>query len=162
MELAVLLLLISLNIVVLGCAFYARRTFNREKQSLFNIFRLYTVAPDKDTPSELFKLTDAMAGIFTARILGSLKASSMQEASVEARNKNSLERALLKDSVLQQNPLFSIALDQFPNLTKLLQKNPGALQAFQGLMAKSAPAVPSLADRNNGNGQSSIGGTEIG
>lgn len=106
----------------------------------------YFTAGDENNPSEFNKTLAGIADLFVYRAMASLKASSMQAASVEARaaNKEALE------AVAGGNPLMAM-------LPGLMKKNPLAALAlpFLAKMGSGMGAATSSAP-HPGNGQGQI------
>ena len=119
------LLIILSNIIIL---LYVKSTIKRN-------FQAYFEAPDKETPSAFFQLTDMMAKQWAYHIMHQFKSTNAGLASGEARQEKAMSQAIVKDVAQQQNPLLGIALNQFPNLTKLVAKNPELLNIAQQVMS---------------------------
>lgn len=85
-------------------------------------------APRGDNLSEFAEIISVITDQAATKNAQSLKAVFMGQNSVVAKNSGRLETAIATDLVGQQSPLLGMGISMFPNLQKLIIKNPGALQ----------------------------------
>ena len=113
--------------------------------------RLYTglrsfLAPRGDNPSEFAEIVGVITDQAAAKNAQSLKGVFMGQNSVTAKNATRVETALTTDLVSQQQPLLGMGMTMFPQLQKLILKNPGALQMLatfvQGQGANKEAGLP--------------------
>ncbi len=117
------ILLVSANVALY---FYVNRRLNRGLQSFF--------APRGDKPSEFAELVGLVTDQSATKNAQCLKAVFMGQNSVTSKNADKLETALTTDLVTQQSPLLGMGINMFPQLQKLITKNPGALQMLSAFM----------------------------
>ena len=106
------------------------------KRKIHRSLKLYFEPKSKDEPSEFFQVTDAIAKQVACHTMFFLKQTSAGVASGEARQEKALTGALVKDVAAQKHPLLGLALNQFPNLSKMVTKNPDLLNQLGPLLEK--------------------------
>jgi hypothetical protein len=152
MEIAMILLLVSMTITQFLLFFLVFRRFEKAKKALIASVKAYFEAPDEQTPSEFAGVVNAVADVFVTKAMASIKGSLMQQASVNSRNMKTLEEAAIID-VASQNDFIGTALETFPNLKKIVSKNPNLLNLAIPFISKmqNKSAIPVS---GNGNGSS--------
>ena len=97
------------------------------------------LAPRGDNMSEFAELVSVITDQQAAKTAQSLKGVFMGQNSVTAKNAAKVETALTTDLVSQQSPMLGMGMSMFPQLQKLVTKNPGALQMLATFMQGQGP-----------------------
>ena len=92
------------------------------------------ISPRGDNPSEFAEIIGVITDQAATKNAASLKAVFMGQNSVVSKNAERLDNAVATDLVSQQSPMLGMGLSMFPNLSKLVTKNPGALQMLATFM----------------------------
>ena len=87
-----------------------------------------------DRPSEFAELVGVILDQAAAKNAQSLKGVFMGQNSVASKNAGKLDQAVTADMIGQQSPMLGMAMSAFPNLSKLVTKNPGALDMLASLI----------------------------
>jgi len=115
----------------------------------------FFTSPGTDTPSRFAEHFDFLAGRVASNITGSIKGTFLQAQSVEARAKNTIEKAAITDVLGQQGGVMSL-LSRFPAVAKLLQKHPDWLPIAAQLMAKGEKTISGSPEGNGHNNDISV------
>ena len=92
------------------------------------------LAPRGENQSEFAEIIGVITDQAAAKNAQSLKGVFMGQNSVAAKNAARVETALTTDLVSQQSPMLGMGMSMFPQLQKLVTKNPGALQMLATFM----------------------------
>ena len=92
------------------------------------------IAPRGDNPSEFAELIGVITDQAATKNAQSLKGVFMGQNSVVSKNAARVETALTTDLVSRQSPMLGMGMSMFPQLQKLVTKNPGALQMLATFM----------------------------
>jgi len=117
--------------LLLFCALAA--LFFVAKQRLMAGLQSY-FAPKGEDPSEFAELVSLITDQAASKNAQCLKSVFMGQNSVVSKNATKLDAALATDLASQQAPLLGMGLAMFPNLNKLVSKNPGALQMLATML----------------------------
>jgi len=117
------IVLVSTNVALY---FVVKRRLNDGFRSFF--------APRGEQLSEFAELVGVITDQAASKNAQSLKAVFMGQNSVVSKNSARLETAIETDLVTQQAPLLGMGINMFPQLQKLVTKNPGALQMLASFM----------------------------
>ena len=126
MVLAIILTAIFTLSAQIAVLFYVNRRFTAGLRSYF--------AARGEHPSEFAELVGLILDQSAAKNAQSLKAVFMGQNSVASKNAGRVETAITQDLVSQQSPLLGMGMSMFPNLNKLINKNPGALAMLSTFM----------------------------
>jgi hypothetical protein len=99
------------------------------------------LVPRGENQSEFAELIGIITDQGASKTAQCLKAVFMGQNSVNAKNSTRLETALTTDLVSQQAPLLGMGMSMFPQLQKLVTKNPGALQMLTSFMQGQGKAA---------------------
>ena len=136
MILTIILTAIFLVLVNVALFFVVKRRLNAGLHAFF--------APRGDNLSEFAELIGVITDQAAAKNAQSLKAVFMGQNSVVSKNSGRLETAITTDLVSQQSPILGMGMSMFPQLQKLVSKNPGALQMLATFMQSQGKAGEGL------------------
>ncbi len=131
---SVILALILTNIALFAGLFLYYR---REKARFFNYLK-DNLDPEK--PSQIYGFTDVLAKQMGQAAISSLKGTAMAQASGVVRGEKAVDAAMLQDGITAMNPLIGLAIEQLPQLKKLIRNKPEmaamAAQKIAGMLNK--------------------------
>jgi len=114
--------------LLIGLAFVYYKFTRRIKQ--------FVLPPGPEIPSELAQYTDLIAQVMISRAMVSLKGHDMNAKSLEVRQANAVNKAVVKDTLAAVNPLLGLLANQYPNLVKTIAKNQELIPYALELAAK--------------------------
>lgn len=123
------------------------RYYQRAEDRLWGFIR-----SEEGKPSELAVISDEISKVLAHRIVERLRSAFMTESSHIQRQENSLKEDVVGDLATSENPLAGMLLDQLPSVKKRLARNPSALPALLGLLARLNLGGRGSAQANPGNG----------
>ena len=126
MKLTIILTGFFLLLANVALLWYVKHRFSVGLRSYF--------AARGDHPSEFASLVGIILDQSAAKNAQSLKSVFMGQNSVSAKNAGRLDQAITTDIIGQQSPLLGMGMSMFPNLNKLITKNPGALEMLASFM----------------------------
>lgn len=93
-------------------------------------------AADNETPSEFAQYVDLAARVFITRAAQSLDMRDKNAASVEVRQQNAVDKAVITDVLSGSHPLAGVIMNMYPNLTKSIIKNKALIPLALETLAK--------------------------
>jgi len=112
------------------------------------------LAPRGENQSEFAELIGVITDQAASKNAQCLKAVFMGQNSVQSKNSTRLETAITTDLVSRQSPMLGMGMSMFPQLQKLVTKNPGALEMLAKFMqGQGKPGEAGLLGEIAGNGQ---------
>lgn len=144
MILTIILAVITLVLTNVGLYFVVKRRLSRGLHAFF--------APKGDQLSEFAEIISVITDQAAAKNAQSLKGVFMGQNSVAAKNSARVDTAITTDLIGQQSPMLGMGMSMFPQLQKLITKNPGALQMLasfmQGQGAQKSEILPGESPTN--------------
>lgn len=124
-----LTLILIAQLAAIAAGIYAWRK-TRQRLSEF------VTSPGKDQPSELAQYIDLAGQVLIARALTQLTSRENNARSIEVRQAAAMDKAIVKDSLSNINPLFAILASRYPSVVKQLAKNQELLPYIMELAGK--------------------------
>lgn len=121
-------------------------------RSVANDIKAFIYPLEEGKPSALAESAQVVADMVARSMVAQVKTTLMGMESGLVRSQKALDGAVVDDMIAQSNPLISGLLSAFPNVRKMIKKNPALLDSAIGLLAKSKIAQPT----SSGNGQGKI------
>ena len=134
MSLAVILLVVSVLLVLIGAGFYVKRRIDGAYNDVQGVIDGLFSSQDADTPSLVNQTIDSVAKAVCDRLQTAMEARLMATKSHEAKAENLMAEDIVADLATGASPLLGVALEALPHLRKRLAKNPTALSVLLPLV----------------------------
>lgn len=109
-----------------------KKWIKNQENRIVSLAKSYLESHDGE-PSEFSKFVDLASKTLASRIMQAARAQLMNMSSIASRQTSAIENAVISDIAGQASPVLGMALDSFPKLAKLVQKNPQLLTLVQSL-----------------------------
>lgn len=118
--------------------------------TLFRQFKTFITPESEGQPSQLANVAQATADMIGKSMTASIAATFMQKRGVTNRNERSIKGDIAIDGISMENPLIGALLQNFPTLTKRLQKNPALLDFALSKLTQGGSKAPAESGHSNG------------
>jgi hypothetical protein len=110
------------------------------------------ITPDEDgQPSKLGQMAAGLGDHIASKTVENAKTTLMGYKSGQARQEKAVEAAFAKDMIGMQSPLAGAALQAFPSLQKLIEKNPAMADLVMSKLGSQGSKTVSTAPSNGRN-----------
>lgn len=136
--------------------FLLKRWVSGLKKSAFEMAKSYFETDDPDQPSQFGSFVDIVTSQLASKIVSSVRAQLNQASGVVSRNDKAVDGALATDILSAASPIAGMALNAFPQLAKLIKKNPSVvglvLDKMAGVNMLKSQSAGQPAEENRSNG----------